>query len=167
EGLAHTERLLAGVLGSCSARAVVKAAVEVREMQVEDGVRIADEASEVLQFNRALLQGAIENITQGISVVDQSLRLVAWNHRYLELFEYPDGLIYVGRPIADIIRYNADRGLCGRGDRDMHVAKRVYWRRQGTPHTSERLFHNGRVIKLRGNRRPGGGFVMSFTAITT
>jgi hypothetical protein len=35
-------------------------------------VRIADEASEVLQFNRALLQGAIENITQGISVVDQS-----------------------------------------------------------------------------------------------
>ncbi|WP_163068470.1 PAS-domain containing protein, partial [Acinetobacter baumannii] len=81
----------------------VKAAIEGREMQVEDVVRIADEASEVLQFNRALQQGAIENITQGISVVDQSLRLVAWNHRYLELFEYPDGLIYVGRPIADII----------------------------------------------------------------
>ena len=101
------------VLGASSARAVVKAAIEGREMQVEDVVRIADEASEVLQFNRALLQGAIENITQGISVVDQSLRLVAWNHRYLELFEYPDGLIYVGRPIADIIRYNADRGLCG------------------------------------------------------
>ena len=105
EWIAHTERLLAGVLGASSARAVVKAAIEGREMQVEDVVRIADEASEVLQFNRALLQGAIENITQGISVVDQSLRLVAWNHRYLELFEYPDGLIYVGRPIADIIRY--------------------------------------------------------------
>ncbi len=96
EWIAHTERLLAGVLGASSARAVVKAAIEGREMQVEDVVRIADEASEVLQFNRALLQGAIENITQGISVVDQSLRLVAWNHRYLELFEYPDGLIYVG-----------------------------------------------------------------------
>ncbi len=80
-------------------------------MQVEDVVRIVDEASEVLQFNRALLQGAIENITQGISVVDQNLRLVAWNRRYLELFEYPDGLIGVGRPIADIIRYNAERGL--------------------------------------------------------
>lgn len=85
-------------------------------MQLEDVVRIADEASEVLQFNRALLQGAIENITQGISVVDQSLRLVAWNRRYLELFNYPDGLISVGRPIADIIRYNAERGLCGPGE---------------------------------------------------
>lgn len=144
----------------------MKAAIEGREMQVEDVVRIADEASEVLQFNRALLQGAIENITQGISVVDQSLRLVAWNHRYLELFEYPDGLIYVGRPIADIIRYNADRGLCGPGDPDMHVAKRLYWMRQGTPHTSERLFPNGRVIELIGNPMPGGGFVMSFTDIT-
>ena len=91
---------------------------------------------------------------------------MAWNHRYLELFEYPDGLIYVGRPIADIIRYNADRGLCGPGDPDMHVAKRLYWMRQGTPHTSERLFPNGRVIELIGNPMPGGGFVMSFTDIT-
>lgn len=166
EWIAHTERLLAGVLGASSARAVVKAAIEGREMQVEDVVKIADEASEVLQFNRALLQGAIENITQGISVVDQSLRLVAWNHRYIELFEYPDGLIYVGRPIADIIRYNAERDLCGPGDPDLHVAKRLYWMRQGTPHTSERLFPNGRVIELIGNPMPGGGFVMSFTDIT-
>ncbi|TRX73184.1 hybrid sensor histidine kinase/response regulator [Pseudomonas mangiferae] len=166
EWISHTERLLAGVLGASSARAVVKAAIEGRDMQVEDVVRIADEASEVLQFNRALLQGAIENITQGISVADQSLRLVAWNHRYIELFDYPEGLIQVGRPIADIIRYNAERGLCGPGDADLHVAKRLYWMRQGTPHTSERLFPNGRTIELIGNPMPGGGFVMSFTDIT-
>ena len=109
EWIAHTERLLAGVLGASSTRAVVKAAIEGREMQVEDVVRIVDEASEVLQFNRALLQGAIENITQGIS---------------------------------------------------------LYWMRQGTAHTSERLFPNGRVIELIGNPMPGGGFVMSFTDIT-
>lgn len=164
--IAHTERLLAGVLGASSTRAVVKAALEGRDMQVDDVVRIFGEASEVLQFNRALLQGAIENITQGISVVDQSLRLVAWNHRYLELFEYPDGLVYIGRPIADIIRYNAERGLCGPGDPDTHVAKRLYWMRQGRAHTSERLFPNGRVVELIGNPMPSGGFVMSFSDIT-
>ncbi|QXH93548.1 PAS-domain containing protein [Pseudomonas ogarae] len=166
EWIAHTERLLAGVLGASSTRAVVKAAIEGREMQLEDVVRIADEASEVLQFNRALLQGAIENISQGISVVDQSLRLVAWNRRYLELFKYPDGLISVGRPIADIIRYNAERGLCGPGEAEVHVARRLHWMRQGRAHTSERLFPNGRVIELIGNPMPGGGFVMSFTDIT-
>ncbi|MBI3905170.1 MAG: PAS-domain containing protein, partial [Pseudomonas fluorescens] len=166
EWIAHTERLLAGVLGASSTRAVVKAAIEGREMQLEDVVRIADEASEVLQFNRALLQGAIENITQGISVVDQSLKLVAWNRRYLELFNYPDGLISVGRPIADIIRHNAERGLCGPGEAEVHVARRLHWMRQGRAHTSERLFPNGRVIELIGNPMPGGGFVMSFTDIT-
>jgi len=164
--IAHTERLLAGVLGASSTRAVVKAAIEGREMQLEDVVRIADEASEVLQFNRALLQGAIENITQGISVVDRSQRLVAWNRRYLELFNYPDGLISVGRPIADIIRYNAERGLLGPGEAEVHVARRLHWMRQGRAHTSERLFPNGRVIELIGNPMPGGGFVMSFTDIT-
>ena len=166
EWIAHTERLLAGVLGTSSTRAVVKAAIEGRDMQLEDVVRIADEASEVLQFNRALLQGAIENITQGISVVDQSLKLVAWNDRYLELFNYPDGLISVGRPIADIIRYNAERGLLGPGEAEVHVARRLHWMRQGRAHTSERLFPNGRVIELIGNPMPGGGFVMSFTDIT-
>ncbi|EJO92588.1 sensory box histidine kinase/response regulator [Ectopseudomonas mendocina DLHK] len=166
EWIAHTERLLAGVLGASSTRAVVKAAIEGREMQVEDVVRIVDEASEVLQFNRALLQGAIENITQGISVVDQNLRLVAWNHRYLELFDYPDGLIYVGRPIAEIIRFNAERGMLGSGDVEENVAKRLYWMRQGTAHSYERVFPNGRVIVLIGNPMPGGGFVMSFTDIT-
>lgn len=166
EWIAHTERLLAGVLGASSTRAVVRAAIEGREMQVEDVVRIVDEASEVLQFNRALLQGAIENITQGISVVDQNLRLVAWNRRYLELFDYPEGLIGVGRPIADIIRYNAERGLCGPGEVESHVTRRLHWMRQGNAHTSERLFPNGRVIELIGNPMPGGGFVMSFTDIT-
>ncbi|MFJ5295323.1 NahK/ErcS family hybrid sensor histidine kinase/response regulator [Pseudomonas sp. NPDC088368] len=166
EWIAHTERLLAGVLGTSSTRAVVKAAIEGRDMQLEDVVRIADEASEVLQFNRALLQGAIENITQGISVVDQSLKLVAWNDRYLELFNYPEGLISVGRPIADIIRYNAERGLLGPGEAEVHIARRLHWMRQGRAHTSERLFPNGRVIELIGNPMPGGGFVMSFTDIT-
>lgn len=129
-------------------------------------VRIVDEASEVLQFNRALLQGAIENITQGISVVDQSLRLVAWNHRYIELFNYPEGQVYVGRPVAELIRFNAERGLLGGGDIEEHVSKRLFWMRQGTAHTSERLFPNGRVIELIGNPMPGGDFVMSFTDIT-
>ncbi|MDM8350098.1 PAS domain-containing hybrid sensor histidine kinase/response regulator [Pseudomonas sp. sp1636] len=168
EWIAHTERLLAGVLGASSTRAVVKAAIEGREMQVEDVVRIADEASEVLQFNRALLQGAIENITQGISVVDQALRLVAWNQRYLELFDYPDGQVYVGRPIGQLIRFNAERGLLGADDVDIEesVARRLHWMRQGTPHSYERTFPNGRVIELIGNPMPGGGFVMSFTDIT-
>ena len=164
--ISQTERLLAGVLGASSARVVVKAAIEGRDMHFEDVVRIVDEASEVLQFNRGLLQGAIENITQGISVVDKELRLVAWHQRYLGMLQYPEGLITIGRPIADLILCNGRRGLCGPGDPEMHMEKRVNWMRKGTAHRSERLFPTGRVIEIIGNPMPGGGFVMSFTDIT-
>lgn len=162
----YTEHLLAERLGSYTARAMVKSALEGRDMQMEDVFLIVDEASEVLHFNRMLLQGALEHITQGISVIDKSLHLVAWNKRYVDLFDYPEGFIQVGRPIADIIYYNAKRGMCGKGNPEEHVIKRLSWLSLGQSHTSERLFPNGRVIEMIGNPMPGGGFVTSFTDIT-
>ncbi|MDC5855165.1 hybrid sensor histidine kinase/response regulator [Vibrio europaeus] len=162
----HTERVLAGVFGASSAKLVLTSALQGRNMQLEEVATIVDEASELYDFSRGLLQGAIEHIGQGIAVVDKQLRLVAWNQRYLELFTFPAGLIQVGRPIADVIRHNAECGLCGPGDPEEHVRRRVYHLEQGTRHTSSRVRPDGRVIEVQGNPMPGGGFVMSFTDIT-
>ncbi|XHF84740.1 PAS domain-containing hybrid sensor histidine kinase/response regulator [Vibrio sp. HN007] len=162
----HTERVLAGVFGASSAKLVLTSALQGKKMQLEEVATIVDEASELYDFSRGLLQGAIEHISQGITVVDKQLRLVAWNQRYLELFEFPAGLIQVGRPIADVIRHNAQIGLFGPGDPEEHVRKRVYYLEQGSQHTSSRVYPNGRHIEVQGNPMPGGGFVMSFTDIT-
>ncbi|ELD1800101.1 PAS-domain containing protein [Vibrio fluvialis] len=162
----HTERVLAGVFGASSAKLVLTSALQGRNMQLEEVATIVDEASELYDFSRGLLQGAIEHIGQGIAVVDKQLRLVAWNQRYLELFDFPLGLIQVGRPIADVIRHNAEQGLCGPGDPEDHVRRRVYHLEQGSRHTSSRVRPDGRVIEVQGNPMPGGGFVMSFTDIT-
>lgn len=166
EWIEYTERLLAEKLGGSTARAMVKSSIEGHDMQMEDVLQIVDEASEVLRFNRSLLQGALEHITQGISVVDKSLQLVSWNQRYIDLFEYPEGLIQIGRPIADIIYYNAKRGMCGDEIPEEAVIKRLKWLSLGTPHKSERVFPNGKVIEIIGNPMPSGGFVTSFTDIT-
>ncbi|USD65451.1 NahK/ErcS family hybrid sensor histidine kinase/response regulator [Vibrio sp. SCSIO 43136] len=162
----HTERVLAGVFGASSAKLVLTSALQGRNMQLEEVATIVDEASELYDFSRGLLQGAIEHISQGITVVDKQLRLVAWNQRYLELFEFPLGLIQVGRPIADVIRHNAQMGLCGEGDVDELVRRRVEHLERGTRHTSSRVYPDGRYIEVQGNPMPGGGFVMSFTDIT-
>ena len=162
----HSERLLAGVFGASSARLVLSSALQGRDMQLEEVATIVDEASELFDFSRTLLQGAIEHIDLGLSVIDKQLRLVAWNRRYLELFNFPAGLIQVGRPIEDIIRYNAQQGLCGSGDVETQVRRRVAHMQQGTSHRSARRRSDGRVIELQGNPMPGGGFVMSFTDIT-
>ncbi|MCD9476778.1 PAS domain-containing protein [Photobacterium phosphoreum] len=164
--ISHTEKVLASVFGEVSAKLVLTSALQGRNMQLEDVATIVDEASEMFDFSRGLLQGAIEHISQGIAVVDKQLRLVAWNQRYLELFTFPAELIQVGRPITDVIRYNAQQGLCGEGDPELHVAKRVQHLQRRTAHTSSRVRADGQVIEVQGNPMPGGGFVMSFSDIT-
>ncbi|MCV5420132.1 PAS-domain containing protein, partial [Escherichia coli] len=91
---------------------------------------------------------------------------MAWNRRYIELFHYPPGLIQAGRPIEEIIRYNAQQGLCGPGDIEDHVARRVAFMKRGSAHISARERPDGRVIEMQGNPMPAGGFVMTFTDIT-
>jgi signal transduction histidine kinase/CheY-like chemotaxis protein len=109
-------------------------------------------------------------MSQGISVVDRDLRLVAWNRRYAELFGYPESLLRVGVPVADLVRYNLRNG------RDIdaieeEIGKRVRHMQAGTPYVSERALSDGGavedgVIEIRGNPMPGGGFVATFTDVT-
>jgi PAS domain S-box-containing protein len=162
----HTERLIAGAIGATSARRMLTSALRGTGMEIGEVVSLLDETSQELRFNRELLAATMENISQGISVVDADLHLVAWNRRYLELFDYPAGMVYVGRPVEDLIRYNAERGECGPGDVEEHVRKRVEYMRRGSPHVFERVRPDGTVIEMRGRPMPGGGFVTTFTDVT-
>ncbi|MEH6824076.1 MAG: NahK/ErcS family hybrid sensor histidine kinase/response regulator [Motiliproteus sp.] len=166
ELIGHIERLLAGVIGASSARILMASTLRGRDMQLGDVVTIVDEASKVLKFNRALLQSTIENINQGISVVDQQLRLVAWNRRYLEMFEYPDGLVCIGRPVTDIFTYNAKMGEYGPGDMATQVNKRIATLQSGKPHSYIRYRQDGTVLEVQGNPMPGGGYVNTYLDIT-
>ncbi|HMM67850.1 MAG TPA: PAS domain-containing hybrid sensor histidine kinase/response regulator [Dokdonella sp.] len=164
--LQYTERLLAAAIGSASARRMLTTALRGTGLDFSEAVALLDEASQELRFNRELLSTTLENISQGISVVDADMRMVSWNRRYLEMFDYPNGLVYVGRSIADLIRYNAERGECGPGEVDEHVAKRVRHMRAGTAHVFQRERADGTVLEMRGQQLPGGGFVTTFTDVT-
>ncbi len=135
-------------------------------MSLPEVTRLLDEGGQSLRFSRQLLASTFENIDAGISVVDSELNLVAWNTRYLELFDYPPGMVRAGMPVADLIRHNAIRGDFGDGDVEFHVQKRLGHLRRGTEHSFERRRNDGRAIKTVGGPMPGGGYVMSFTDIT-
>ncbi|MFT6914004.1 MAG: PAS domain S-box-containing protein [Motiliproteus sp.] len=162
----YIERLLSGVIGASSARILMASTLRGRDMQLGDVVSIVDEASKVLKFNRALLQSTIENINQGISVVDQQLRLVAWNRRYLEMFDYPAGLVCIGRPVTELFNYNAKAGEYGPGTIDSHVARRVAMLQSGTSNSYIRYRKDGSVLEVQGNPMPGGGYVNTYLDIT-
>ncbi|MGU3389517.1 hybrid sensor histidine kinase/response regulator [Sphingomonas sp. M1A8_2b] len=160
------ERLIAGVIGASSARKIVASSIAGSAMDVSDVVGLLDQRGRSLRFSRTLLSATLETIDPGVSVIDANLRLVAWNPRYVEMFDYPEGYVVVGRSIADLIRYNAERDGRGTGDIDAHVARRMGHLSRGTPHSFERQRPSGRWIKAVGRPMPGGGYVQSFTDIT-
>jgi PAS domain S-box-containing protein len=161
-----TERLLASAIGAASARLTLTSALRGSGMELGEVVALLDEASQELRFNRQVLSTTLENISQGVSVVDAQMRLVAWNRRYQELFGYPEGMLYVGRPVSDLIRWNAERGEMGPGEVDAQVERRLEHLRAGAPHVFERVRANGQVIEMRGRPLPGGGYVTTYSDVT-
>ncbi|MBS7669396.1 PAS-domain containing protein [Croceicoccus gelatinilyticus] len=160
------ERMISSIIGSSSARALVQSTLEGEPVSIEHVVAMFDETSQRLQFGSDLLQIAIENIDQGISVVDAEQRLVAWNNRYRTMFDLPTELVEVGRPIAEMIRFNMRQMGHDEAATEHEVNKRLHHLRAGRRHSTERELPDGRVLRILGNAAPGGGYVTSYTDIT-
>ena len=164
ETIQFGERLLAGSIGSASARTVLSTAFHHRGLGPEAVMELLDRTSKAVQFNRELLESTLDNMTQGVSVVDQGLRLVGWNRRYVELMDYPEGTLHIGKPIADLIQLNAERGLTD--DHKTEIQKRLDHLRSGQEYRYERQWRGDKVLEIRGNPMPGGGYVTTFTDIS-
>ncbi|AEF55449.1 PAS domain-containing hybrid sensor histidine kinase/response regulator [Marinomonas posidonica] len=162
----YCERILGGVLGGSSARTIINSILIDKQIKVEEMVTYLDETTQAIQFSQNLLFVSMDNLDQGISVVDKELRIVAWNKTYLRLYPYPEGMLKVGLPVEQLIRFNAQRGECGVGEIEDLVNKRLDHLKKGTTHRFLRRRANGRVIEMVGNPLPDGGFVTSFTDIT-
>ena len=104
---------------------------------------------------------AIEHLSQGISVVDQNQNLVAWNRRYQELFDYPDELLTVGRPVADLFRHNAANGIVGNFSTHEHIEQAVQKRldhlNRGSAYRRESVLSSGITLEIIGEPMPNGG----------
>ncbi|MFQ3237094.1 MAG: Na+/proline symporter/signal transduction histidine kinase [Paraglaciecola sp.] len=158
---------LASQVGSASARILLSAISEKKEVALADWVELVEEASQTFQFNHEVLQSSVEHIQQGISVLDRDLRLLAWNQRYVELFTYPRNFIRVGLSIQELLRFNAQRGLFGHSkDIETEIAKRVEYMQSGSRYKYVRHQDNGQVIELNGRALPGGGFVTTYSDIS-
>ena len=54
-----------------------------------------------------LVQAGLDHISQGITIFDRDLRLVAWNRHFIELLEFPPDLAFAGAAFESFIRHNA------------------------------------------------------------
>ena len=163
------ERELTAVVGAGMARLLVEAARDGGAAPLDAVTRAVGEATQALRFNQRLLEAALENMSQGISVVDAQLQLVAWNSRYAALFKFPPELLQVGQPVVNLTAWALGQLKIGDGPGDTPtkaLQRRVAHMRRGTPHLSERIFPDDTIVEIRGNPMPGGGYVATFTDVT-
>jgi len=121
----------------------------------------ARERAQVLAEKSALLQATLDNIPQGVSVYDRDLKLVAWNGPFVRLLDLPGEVVHVGATYHDFLRHNASLG--GRG---FPVEVVDLGGNRGAGLAVEHAWHNGRVLEIRRNPMPGGGFVTTWTDVT-
>jgi Na+/proline symporter/signal transduction histidine kinase len=138
-----TETLLAGALGSASARVVVAGMLKGGRMSPVAARSMLDEASQAILAKHDLLRATLESIEQGICVVDREGRVVTWNQRFTSLNGLSDGALKTDLYLADLLGGDPARS----GVRE--------WRRS-----------DGIVLEMAANPMPSGGFVMTCTDVT-
>ena len=114
----------------------------------------------------AQLQAALELIDDGFTLIDQDLKLLAWNASFLRLLDFPSSLAFVGAPFEGFIRHNAQRGEYGAGDVEAQVAERVASALRFESHEFERARPDGQIIRVRGVPVPDIGFVTLYSDVT-
>lgn len=162
------ETSLARIIGAVSAHRVIELLRRQEPMQIEDFVSFIGGSNRVARFSQDLLQTTLENMPQGISVVDKDLNLMAWNKQYERMFNFPPRLLYVGCPIERVYKFNAGRGMLGSEDDDVEglVSKRLNLLKEGDAYRIERELPNGTVVEIRGTPLGDGGYVTTYTDIT-
>jgi two-component system NtrC family sensor kinase len=99
----------------------------------------------------------------GVVMFDAAARLTAWNRNFQEMLDLPDGFLG-GRPsYAEYFRYLAERGEYST-DLEAQLSRTI----EDTSREMrfERTRPDGRVIEVRRNPVPGGGFVLIYSDIT-
>ncbi|MFO1059040.1 MAG: PAS-domain containing protein [Dongiaceae bacterium] len=112
------------------------------------------------------LRRILENMSVGVAVFDQELRLAAWNSPYLRLNSYPESLVRRGRPFADILRFNIARGDYGPGDPARQLQERLDRARQQAVRQIEVRRADGTWVEIKRSRMPGGQLIHIYGDIT-
>lgn len=164
DGLLHfAEQLLASAIGAASSRLVLSLMTQKHgRPSTETTLQLLDDASEALQQNRELLQTAIDQVEQGISVFDSEFKLSSWNRQFREMLHLPTELGQAGTSLAKIAEA---------------ISIRCDWPRRGTRDFAKRLLEldqpwqmthlsSGRIIEIHTKPMPVGGHVISWHDVT-
>ncbi|MEO9899267.1 PAS-domain containing protein [Nisaea sp.] len=113
----------------------------------------------------AALETILETMSDGISLFDKDLNLVAANPQAFDLMAVPHHFNQPGRHFTEFLRYQAEMGEFGPGDIDETVERHAAAATGDKPYKSIRQRVDGTIIEV--NRRPiENGFVVTYRDVT-
>ncbi len=157
-----SEQLLASAVGSSSSRLILSLLFQRSDRSPRDALRLLDDASIALQHNRDLLQTALDQMEEGVTVFDRDFQLICWNRQFRVLFSLPDEMGQVGVPLDRFVNLLAARGELAADAQTITLNRFTDF---GVP-WEIRLIKSERIIELRTNPMPDGGIVATYTDIT-
>ena len=160
--IAYAEQLLASAIGAASSRLVMSLLLQKHAPSEESTIRLLGDASEALQYNRDLLQTALDQVEQGISVFDAEFRLSSWNRQFRVLLDLPAELGQVGTPLSTLCQAISANLHGDQSDPEKFIKDLLETDKPLViTHTV-----SGRIIETQTNAMPNGGLVVSWADTT-
>jgi signal transduction histidine kinase len=149
-------------------------AVDVRTAPLPDGGHISVvtditplvEAEAEAMRRAAMLDTMLEHIRHGICMFDRDRRVVSANRMAAQLLLHPPDFLLPGRTHEELVAALADRGELGEGDDAEARARALLSRDRSISTIQRRTRRDGRVLEIRSDPTPDGGFVVTYTDVT-
>ena len=166
QAIRFTEHLLTSAVGAASARLIMSLLLRRDNVSPGSAMRLLDDANEALQFNRDLLQSAMDQVRHGLAVFDKDMRLICWNRQFHELLDLPEEFVQLNLPLDTILRVAAARAGLESPILEAVIGDRVLKLAVHHEIFHERELSGDKILEVRASPMPQGGIVITFFDIT-
>jgi diguanylate cyclase (GGDEF)-like protein len=126
--------------------------------------KLSESSRELKRANRTI-DAALNNMSQGLSMIDHEGRLVICNQRYIGIYDLPPDIATPGARLVDLLAHRARNGNF-EGDPEAFVAAVQVRMAQGEKFHTRSELADGRVVAVANEPMAGGGWVATHEDIT-
>ena len=141
-----------------------RASLELNTMELQQTADALRKSERRLTEKSQLLETTLENMDQGIMVVDADRMVPLGNRRAIEIMDLPPELMAVQPHFDDVLAWQWRKQEFGHDETLKEIVRRGGALEE--PRVRERRRPNGRFIEFHNVPLPGGGAVRTFTDIT-